>query len=131
MDKRQEFINGLRAVADFYENNPAAHFDGMQLSISMYAWEEDAKSAIAATAKAMGKCEKEYDENNFTVRKNFSEIVSLGVFAPRAKVCTPVVVGTKVIPEHVVPATAETHVPERVENVIEWRCEPLLAGGAA
>lgn len=130
MSKRQEFIDGLRAVADFYENHPEAHYDEMGLNISMYAFTDDPKAAVVTTAKAMGKCEKEYCEEYFTIRKEFSGAVSLSVFAKRSKVCQAVKVGERVIPEHIVPATTEIVIPERTEDIIKWQCEPLLAGAS-
>ena len=37
-ERRRQFIEGLRAVAQFYEENPGAWYDGMHLTLNMYVW---------------------------------------------------------------------------------------------
>jgi hypothetical protein len=36
--RRRHFIEGLRAVADFYEQNVDAYYDGMHITLNMYVW---------------------------------------------------------------------------------------------
>jgi hypothetical protein len=105
---RQEFIDGLRAVARFYEENPDAYYDGMHLTINMYAWGGKARKAIADSARAMGQCRKTYDDTSVTVSRPFGEQVTLAVFAPRARMCR------------------RTLMPQSRVDTMEWRCEPLL-----
>jgi hypothetical protein len=89
---RQEFIAGLRAVAQFYEENPDAWYDGMHLTLNMYAWGRKARKAMADSAKAMGHCRKSYADTSVTVSRRFSEQVTLAIFAPRARLCRRIVV---------------------------------------
>jgi len=96
--RRRHFIEGLRAVAKFYEENPGAYYDGMHLTVNMYVWGASARQTLARAARAFGKCKKVYDDNNVAVSRQFSDQVTVAVFAPRAQVC----------------------------RRVGWRCEPIL-----
>src|ERR1700753_3261934 len=69
--QRREFIQGLRAVAEFYEKNPSAWYDGMHLTLNMYVWGRAARKALIETARLFGHCNKIYDETNITVSRQF------------------------------------------------------------
>ena len=55
---------------------------------------------------------KLYDHHNVTVSRQFSEQITLDVFAPRARVCRRVVTGTRIL-------------LARME-IVEWQSDPLL-----
>jgi hypothetical protein len=55
---------------------------------------------------------KLYDHHNVTVSRQFSEQITLAVFAPRAMVCPRVVTGTRIL-------------LARME-IVEWQSDPLL-----
>ncbi len=124
--RRRQFIDGLRAVAEFYEKNPGAWYDGMHLTLNMYVWGRAARKALIETARLFGRCNKIYDENNITVSRQFSEQVTLAVFAARARVCRRRVLGSRILPERIVPATSEVRIPASRIDVVEWQCDPLL-----
>jgi hypothetical protein len=124
--RRREFIQGLRAVAEFYEKNPGAWYDGMHLTLSMYVWGRAARKALIETARLFGHCNKIYDENNITVSRQFSEQVTLAVFAARARVCRRVVLGSRILPERIMPATSEVRIPASRIEIVQWECDPLL-----
>jgi hypothetical protein len=124
--RRLHFIQGLRAVATFYEENPSAWYDGMHLTLNMFAWGRAARKTLVDTARAFGQCNKVYDDTNITVSRQFSEQVTVAVFAPRAKVCRRIVVGARVLPASIVPATEEVCIPEVRVDIVEWQCDPLL-----
>jgi hypothetical protein len=124
--RRQHFIDGLRAVAQFYEENPGAWYDGIHLTLNMYIWGRKAREILARTVKAFGPCTKNYDDTNITVSRKFSDQVTLSVFAARAKVCRPVILGTRILPARTVPARGELHLPATTEQIVVWRCDPLL-----
>jgi hypothetical protein len=129
--RRRQFIEGLRAVANFYEENPGAWYDGMHLTLNMYVWGRSARKTLAEMARAFGQCNKVYDDNNITLSRQFSEQVTVAVFAPRAKVCRRVVMGTRILPARIVPATEEIRIPPSRVEIVEWRCDPLLDEDAA
>ncbi len=124
--RRRQFIEGLRAVAEFYEENPGAWYDGMHLTLNMYVWGRAARKTLAETARAFGQCNKVYDDNNITVSRQFSEQVTVAVFAPRARVCRRVVLGSRILPARIVPAIEEVSLPAVRVEIVEWRCDPLL-----
>jgi hypothetical protein len=128
--RRLHFIQGLRAVATFYEENPNAWYDGMHLTLNMFVWGRAARKTLAETAKAFGQCNKVYDDTNITVSRQFSEQVTVAVFAPRAKVCRRIVVGARVLPARIVAATEEVCIPEARVDIVEWQCDPLLQNNA-
>src|SRR6202046_4515987 len=95
--RRRHFIEGLRGGENFHEENPNAWYDGMHLTLNMFVWGRAARKALAETARAFGQCNKVYDDTNITVSRQFSEQVTVAVFAPRAKVCRRVVLGERVL----------------------------------
>lgn len=120
-----EYANGLRALADYLEAQPAS--DLPETTLSNYYLDE--KEDAARVLKAMKPCAKEYHDEYFYIVRNFGPIRYEYVFT-RSKVCTPRVVGTRVIDAHTIPekVTPAQEVPERTEDIIEWDCgEPLLA----
>jgi hypothetical protein len=128
--RRGLFIEGLRAVAQFYEAHPEAWYDGVHLTLNMYIWGRGAREALARTVRAFGLCTKHYDDNNITVSRKFSDQVTLSIFAPRAKVCSRVILGTRILPAHTLPAVSEVYFPETTEEIVAWRCDPLLHNDA-
>lgn len=85
---RLQLIQGLRALADFYERNPAAYYDGMHLTINMYVWGDDAAGAFEGTARAFGSWTQRIDDRHVTIAHDFSDQVTLAIFASRAKLCS-------------------------------------------
>jgi hypothetical protein len=124
--RRRQFIEGLRAVAQFYEENPGAWYDGMHLTLNMYVWGRGARETLAQTARAFGQCNKVYDDNNITMSRQFSEQVTVAVFAARARVCRRVVLGARILPARIVPATEEVRIPASRVEIVEWQCDSLL-----
>ena len=124
--RRREFIEGLRAVAQFYEEYPGAWCDGMHLTLNMYVWGRAARKTLTETARAFGRCNKIYDDHNITVSRQFSEQVTVAVFAAKARVCRRVILGARILPARVVPAVEEVHIPASRVEIVEWQCDPLL-----
>lgn len=52
---RREFIAGLRSLAAFYESRPDAYYDGMRVTIGMYAPGRHAPQVFAAMAAAFAE----------------------------------------------------------------------------
>ena len=113
-------------MAQFYEENPGAWYDGMHLTLNMYVWGRAARKTLTETARAFGRCNKVYDDNNITVSRQFSEQVTVAVFAAKARVCRRVILGARILPARVVPATGEVHIPASRVEIVEWQCDPLL-----
>jgi len=122
---RREFIRGLHAIADFYEQNPLAYYDRMHLTISMYVGGREAHTAMSDMAHAFGQYVKTYEEQTVTIARAFSKQVTLALFAPKEKICRRVVIGEHILPARVIPATNEVHIPARREPVVTWECDPF------
>ena len=127
--RRRHFIEGLRAVAEFYEQNADAYYDGMHITLNMYAWGA-ARHTLREMARAFGQCNKHYDDHNVTVSRQFNEQITVAVFAPRARVCRRVVTGERLLPARIVPATNEIRIPPARIEIVEWQCDPLLPDDA-
>jgi hypothetical protein len=122
---RSEFIRGLRAIANFYEQNANAYYDEMHLTVSMYVGGREARTTMAAMARTFGQYNQTYDERNVTIARSFSEQVTLAFFASKQKICRRVFVGEHILPARVIPATNEIHIPERREPRVTWQFDPF------
>jgi len=131
-EHQRELVEGLRAMADFIEQNielPIEYEPVMKLNV----WLHDdtrysdvqnpltAREKLAKAAKVLGKAEKIHAGTYFDLIKKFSECVRIEYTIDREAVCKRVVVGTKVVPASYVER------PERTEEIVEWVCdEPIL-----
>jgi hypothetical protein len=118
-----EYARSLRLLADFWEQNP--HLAGPYDPDVCYA-QFEGKQQAAMITRLLGQAEKQYDDTLFKIVHKFGCIEARFLFT-RELVCERKVVGTKVIPEHVIPAREEIHIPERTEEIVEWDCGSLLA----
>lgn len=121
-----ELIARLRELADFLEAHPELPecYSTPIFDLSVYG--EDAKEQLAHFAKVAGRVEKSATYRTFYLRKSFGPI-RLDMNAMREQVCERVLVGTKVEPEHFIPAQPETFVPAQEVPIYEWRCGSILA----
>jgi hypothetical protein len=104
----QQFVRGLRELADWYEAHPATPAP-YRSDVTIYG---ATREQIAQAARDLGKCEKEYDDDSFVLSRQFGQL-RLRFYTSRENVCERVV-RTEVI-------------PESVKEIVEWRCEPILA----
>lgn len=118
----QEFISSLRELADYYESNPNTPVPTYPI-LNIFASNDP--EIAKRQFRQFGAFDKEYLEAWFVARKKVGGI-TLDLCAPRDQVCQKVVTGTRTIPEHVVPASPEMLVPEKVEEIYEWQCDPVL-----
>ena len=127
LENRRTYVNGLRAAADFYEQHVDVKLPG-DTGINNYIvnTKEDARVII----KALGSCKKKYDDVYFHISKEISPGFTLRFVLTRDNVCEKVQVGTKSVPEHVIPAEPareEKVVLAREEPIWEYRCPSILA----
>ena len=127
----QEFIQGLRNAADFFEAHPEIGMPG-EPCFSYYGdvneKSVDSREGLAEFARIVGgRIDKDASDHYLTLtakKRGFT----LRAVAIRSQVCQQVAVGTKIEPAHTIPAQAEMTVPEREVPVYEWRCPSILAG---
>ncbi|GLZ34857.1 hypothetical protein Lesp02_70440 [Lentzea sp. NBRC 105346] len=136
-----EMATGFRALAKLFEVNPAlaelarySSFDRIMVCLGSSDEPVTAMADFVRAAKAHGaKISKSGNEKWFNVDLTFG-CVGLHVYAARDEVCERVVVGTREVVEEVPDPEALAAVPTttvtRTEEIVEWQCKPLLAGGA-
>jgi len=117
------FVESLRELADFYEAHPECPLPSFP-SLNIFADRSD-EAVARQQFRAFGAFEKEFLEDWFVARKRFG-VITLELNAKREQVCRKVVVGTRQVPERVVPAQPETVIPAHTEEITEWQCEPIL-----
>ena len=133
------FIRGLRALADFLEANPSVPTPSYGPYFNVSSCSKEQLQAVL-TAQGKPKVEKNYWNESFSLKMHFAEWEALRVTeegyryndtgnttitftAQREEVCERVVTGTKIIPREVIP---ERVVEEHEEEIVEWKCKPLL-----
>lgn len=118
-----EFVESLRALADFYEAHPglsaAYSLTGDLLSIF-----PSGKQELAECARLMGNSLKSSDDTFFYITRE----EKIGSFILRAleyrtNVCERVVVGTEHVPEQAIEAMI---IPAHEREIVEWRCPEAI-----
>jgi hypothetical protein len=120
--ERRDFIDGLRALANFYEDRPDLDAP-LEQTIQLCALD---KQTFLAYRRAAG-FEKYHHEGEYLKFEHaFSPMVKFQIFTDREHICERVQVG-----EIVIPARDETLLPAKPEERIpkyEWRCpDSILA----
>ena len=113
-----ELISGLRDLADFLEAKDLE----VKGSLTVNLWAKD-REELQELARKLGSFEKHSFSSLLVLRKYFSDTVLLEVNCHHEKVCE------KIVTQRVIPATPEKTLPtlpERVEEVVEWKCPESL-----
>ena len=109
--KNKEYAHKLVKLAAFLEKNADFPQPG---KITQYMTEEEFTTFI----RDIGPFKKEYTDAFVHINPIGLENV-FSILIDRQTVCTRKVVGTKEVPERVIPA--------HVEEIVEWDCKPMLA----
>lgn len=140
-----EFCDRLRTAADFVQAHPElprphiTAFDGSSvIDLNWYLHlngrsldEAGQKAAAAAIVRAVGgKWDKDEDGEEFSFRQK-RDGFDYHVMVKRSAVCERIVVGTEDVQIPATPARPELPARTEVREVVEWRCEPLLADSVA
>lgn len=124
MSEREEFIAGLRALADWLEERPElpAPIGGERVLV----FTQDVET-FREHLRHMGAVEKKYSGDDYACAiKRFGPI-NYEVFTDREKVCRRMQVGIRTIVQEVPVEDVETKTVEVEEPVYEWDCSPFLA----
>jgi hypothetical protein len=132
--KRDEYVAGLRALADAIDADPdlPLPYHGGSTEAIVFC---DDKAEMVAWARLMtGAKRKEIDENSAYGFELHGQVLGLrvGVYVRRDEVCRRVVKGvrTETKTEDVTEVVGTREVTVEVEDV-EWVCEPLLAAAVS
>lgn len=142
---RREFVEGLRALAQWVEDHPeidvpyqAKSVATQAFTIGAHSWnsetetEQDVAEVFASMVKALGGSRaKDADDGYMRVTRKFGPGVALEVWASRNEVCEAVVVGTETVIENEIVEPAVTRRVEKQRDIVEWRCAPVLADKAS
>jgi hypothetical protein len=130
LDMANDTVQFLRDLADWYEVHPLAPpIYGLEGNSHMtaylfYADEEESKRVL----RSLGAFNKVYDGNYFGAEVTVGTRKVTFKFY-RNRVCTPKVVGKKMVEKVVVPSsyTPEQIIEAHEEDVIEWDCGSVIA----
>lgn len=111
-----QFAADLRALADFYEAHPTLPIPVVS-PVNAFVY---TRAELADAARALSTAAKGGSFGWFYLRKQITPSLILDINVERAKVCTPRVVGTKLVPAQA----------ERFEEVLEWDCGSVLDAAA-
>ena len=125
-NERAKTIAALRHIADTLEGNPLVrvpYFGSAILGVGSL------KEMVAVKKAYGGLWTKDIDitGEDFKLRRTFSDDLRIMVYTARENVCERIVVGTKIVPATTLPARDEVHMPERVEELVEWHCPKSLS----
>ncbi len=126
-DELQDCVDGFRRLADWLEGNGEKlepYLGDFRVDIFCHSAEE-----FVTKAKLFGSSDKVSEGSFVVLRKRFGKFVGVELNARHEVVCKRVLVHTKVIPAHTIPASPEMFVPERVEEKYEWRCPDSILKG--
>lgn len=115
---RAEFINGLRDLANWYGEHPDLEAPGAYGGFNIYT---QSPEHFAELRRILGVSEKQSVTDTIYFRKSFGSYVKLDININKEKTCEKVKVGTRIVPAQ----------PERVEEVYEWKCAPILEAAEA
>ena len=116
----KEYADSLRMIADFYEQHEelALPYDAEQVRV----YNVTTKEAMRPFVRAMGRCEKKFDDSFFRLCKMFGHI-EMQVILDRGSVCKKIVVGTQKVRQRVPLTYQEVEVEQEIVN---WDCQPAI-----
>lgn len=118
--RKIELIENLRIFANYLESCPLPDELNIEGGTSFWHLADNAYD-FGKTVALLGSFQKEATESYLNANKQIGGI-HFQVTAIRNNVCTPKIVGKKIIPAE--PEKTIEAKPERVEDIIEWECPP-------
>lgn len=127
--QRTDYITGLRSLLDFYESRPNMPAANPWIPTEVWVMPNN-KEELQAIIRTAGSLEKKGSirDDSMELRREFSANIVLRIIIDKQKTCERVKVGEEVVeaqPERIIPATEE-----KVVDVYEWKCEPILSSPA-
>jgi hypothetical protein len=134
---RQDYITGLRMLADLLEQNPdvklpydsgAAPSPARRVTL-YFLHSRDPKADLTRFARLLpGRVDKEFSDNTFSVVGRLAGL-HIEATAYRDAVCERVVTGTRTVTTMVPDPNWNGPMVEQTDEVedVEWVCHPLLA----
>jgi hypothetical protein len=118
---QEKAVAYFTALSTYYATHPDAPTP--YLAQTEYIW----ISGTPEEYKAIGAGEKKYsDDNFFFTVELIPGVITLNFSTNRENVCTKRVIGTRIVPEHILPGTPSQIIAEHTEEIIEWDCPESL-----
>lgn len=114
----------LRALADWQDQHPDIPLHVVDTRIYQSLWGTD-KASMPETLRAIGSCSKRTAGGDFEFLVDVTDEIQIIFYTARENVCDRVVVGTRMVPEKVVP---EQVIAAHVEEIVEWVCPESILG---
>lgn len=123
---RQRKLDDLQLFLDYMQNHPdipMPYFGGFTVYCNQYDdnYKDDQektksymRTIVRELKRTFGKVEKRHTDTEFSWRVTFGSDLTVDFSCSRKNVCVPKVVGRREI--------AETILPARTEDIIEWDC---------
>ena len=115
----ESLVRGLRAAANWLEMTPDVP---LPYNPKLQIFSVNTKEEIAAVARQMGKCDKVFDSDIFSMVKWFGPF-SIECVAYRSQVCERVVVGYETVE---IPAQPAKPAEILSREIVEWKCGSLM-----
>lgn len=125
---RAAYAAGLRHLADVIETDPDCPYPSGPLSLFIHAREGQAEIAARLRRELGGGLWKKAESGSHLTLDGMCAGVPVDLWLTREQVCERVVIGQREVTEQVRvgedtrPVETVTH----TEDVVEWRCHPLL-----
>jgi hypothetical protein len=129
LEKRQNFVQGLRDLADLFERESELPLPTSKISIDIWPSHIDSETPVveqfAKYARLLAPVTKEtVGGDYFILRRKFGDFVRIDVTSAREKVCTKRVVRVEHVEAELRPAEL---IPAHDREIVEWDCPKLLA----
>jgi hypothetical protein len=133
--ERAAYITGLRALADLLETHDdllLPYTGGRYAAMNVIPARDDQRAQVAAWARALpGKVGKAPRGDSYFDLTGTIGGIAICVIADRDEVCERVVTGTREVEQEEVVTPATTRTVTATEEVVEWRCAPILSSVTA
>lgn len=127
-ETRAEYIAGLRMLADLIETNALTGRSDGDNVFSPFNVHVDTKAEAAAWARALTEVTKTpATSSDSLLIEGRAGTLHVRVWVDRDEVCERIVTGQREVTKEVVTAVETVTV---TEDIVEWRCSPLLADDA-
>ena len=124
MDKRAEYVQGLRDVADFLEAHDTLPLPGGEFTA--YTFEQaETLPIVQEIAKQLGSFKKRELNGYLTLEKSFGPI-ALCFTHSQEDTCRRIVIGTRKVEKIIYPEGIKTETKTIEEEIVEWKCPSLF-----
>ena len=118
--EKEMLLSQLYAIIAWYKAHPNAPV--------IYLGNKFLKTfdAKPETIKAIGPGKKVFDDSYFNYVVDIAPGIQIEFFTSRGAVCQKKVIGTRTVPEEVIPTIVGKVIPAHEEEITEWECPESL-----